>query len=294
MYRNIRLQTEEKKSSSTQSEGSKTPLPTYSEKATKRVMLRDPESPTHQPTQPDAPKLPMSITADHNGRLTGIYEHYLLIRPYPSLRILFTSPSMRIPGILQSPLLDRVGGSSKANQQLEDALANGQAVTAKVKWLNGARRKGYGNDQKELESLNPSDKGYERENGKSRWLHCTPLLGNNGQVGVWMVVIVDADENSDQTKLVKPIKPIIAAAPTHTSRPMIAPRQPSLVERSVMAQKRLPLTPRSDSKGFPKIASPGRWTLNYARPESSLDIRGQPTPSIRSRVSNVNSPEPII
>lgn len=46
-----------------------------------------------------------------SGRLSGIYENYLLIRPYPSLRILFASPSLRVPGILQSPFMAKIGGS---------------------------------------------------------------------------------------------------------------------------------------------------------------------------------------
>lgn len=30
--------------------------------------------------------------------------------------------------------------------------------------------------------------------GRSRWVHCTPLHASNGQVGVWMVVVVDDEE----------------------------------------------------------------------------------------------------
>lgn len=32
-----------------------------------------------------------------SGKLPGIYEYYLLVRPSPSLRILFASPSLRVP-----------------------------------------------------------------------------------------------------------------------------------------------------------------------------------------------------
>lgn len=285
MYRNVRLQTEERKKETIESEGRKTPLPMYAEAPAKRVMLRDPESPTHQPTHPDAPALPTPIVTDHNGRLTGIYEHYLLVRPYPSLRILFTSPSMRIPGILQSPLLDRVGGSGKAIQQLEDALANGQAVTAKVKWLHGVRRNRNSDQQREHDVIKATDQGQTCEKGKARWLHCTPLLGNNGQVGVWMVVIVDVEEDSERGQ---PAKTIMPAAPKPPAESTAPSRQPSVAERKLMAQKRLPETPKSTYKGFPNIAGPGRWTLNYARPESSLDTRGQAAPSIRSTTSKLS------
>lgn len=98
-------------------------------------------------------------------------EQYLLVRPYPSLRILFASPAQRVPGILQSPFLDRIGGSPRVREELTAALADGRGVTAKVRWLTRSQ-----------------------EEGRGRWIHCTPLIGINGQIGVWMVVIVDDEE----------------------------------------------------------------------------------------------------
>ncbi|CAK3882878.1 hypothetical protein AC579_8755 [Lecanosticta acicola] len=120
--------------------------------------------------------VPPSVTERLNGKLEGIYQHYLLIRPAPSLRILFSSPSLRVPGILQSPFLNRIGGSSRVRSDLGAALAEGRGVTAKIRWLT-----------------RPADDG-EGE-GRPRWIHCTPLLGHSGAVGVWMVVLVE-DETS--------------------------------------------------------------------------------------------------
>ncbi|KAK8111807.1 uncharacterized protein PG998_008264 [Apiospora kogelbergensis] len=109
------------------------------------------------------------------GRLSGVYEHYLLVRPYPSLKILFASPSLRVPGMLQSSFLSRVGGSPRLHDAIETAFADGQGVTAKIRWLSSvAMRNGGAGDE-----------------GRSRWIHATPLLGSNGAVGVWMVVLVD-------------------------------------------------------------------------------------------------------
>ncbi|KAH8429643.1 uncharacterized protein LDX57_007315 [Aspergillus melleus] len=102
--------------------------------------------------------------------LTGVYENYLLVRPYPSLRVLFTSPSLQIPGMLQSSFLSRIGGSADIRDELLHAMMSGRSVTARIKWVNR----------------------YNTE-GRDRWVHCTPLLANNGEVGVWMVVIVDED-----------------------------------------------------------------------------------------------------
>ncbi|KAF1913944.1 hypothetical protein BDU57DRAFT_558872 [Ampelomyces quisqualis] len=115
-----------------------------------------------------------------DGRLSGPYKHYLLIRPAPSLRILFSSPSLRVPGILQSPFLDRIGGSARVRASVGDALADGsRGVTAKIRWLSRA----------------VADLENSREEGRPRWIHCTPLLGASGSVGVWMVVLIDEDRH---------------------------------------------------------------------------------------------------
>jgi hypothetical protein len=101
-------------------------------------------------------------------------SQYILIRPAPSLRILFTSPSLRVPGILQSPFLHRIGGSTRVRADLEAALGEGRGVTAKIRWLSRPDPNGEGE-------------------GRPRWIHCTPLLGHSGSVGVWMIVLVDEE-----------------------------------------------------------------------------------------------------
>ncbi|KAJ5676174.1 hypothetical protein N7462_009071 [Penicillium macrosclerotiorum] len=107
------------------------------------------------------------------GSLTGVYENYLLVRPYPSLRILFTSPSLQIPGMLQSSFLSRIGSTSAVKEELMAAMQHGRSVTARIKWVTRFNTE-----------------------GRNRWVHCTPLYASNGQVGVWMVVIVDDDDEA--------------------------------------------------------------------------------------------------
>ncbi|KAL2355003.1 hypothetical protein BJ546DRAFT_1060797 [Cryomyces antarcticus] len=119
-----------------------------------------------------------------SGKLEGVYQNYLLVRPYPSLRILFTSPSLRVPGTLQSPFMNRIGGSSRVRDELTAALAEGRGVTAKVRWVSRAD-----------------------DEGRSRWIHCTPLIGHNGSVGVWMVVVVD-EENSSNVRRFRQAPPV--------------------------------------------------------------------------------------
>ena len=61
-----------------------------------------------------------------------------------------------------------------------ESLANGTGVTAKISWLTGT----------------PGEHGHSRSDveGKSRWIHCTPLMGSDEKVGVWMIVMVEKEE----------------------------------------------------------------------------------------------------
>ncbi|RVD82465.1 uncharacterized protein DFL_006891 [Arthrobotrys flagrans] len=117
-----------------------------------------------------------------SSTLKGVYRNYILVRPYPSLRILFASPSMRTPGILQSPLMSKIGGSDHVREELESALSDSRGITIKVRWLS------------KLEEQNPNKSEFL---GRERWLHCTPLFDANGTVGVWMIVVVDDDSNPE-------------------------------------------------------------------------------------------------
>ncbi|ETN36839.1 uncharacterized protein HMPREF1541_07826 [Cyphellophora europaea CBS 101466] len=128
-----------------------------------RLLIKDPNT------------LTPPISGSANGRLSGVYQHYLLVRPYPSLRILFASPSQRVPGVLQSPFMSKIGGSNRVRDELTGALAEGRGVTAKVRWIT------------KLD-----------EEGRNKWIHCTPLVGSNGNIGVWMVVVVDDPKSSSK------------------------------------------------------------------------------------------------
>ncbi|UPX13651.1 uncharacterized protein EKO05_0004151 [Ascochyta rabiei] len=127
------------------------------------------------------------------GRLVGPYKHYLLVRPAPSLRILFTSPSLRVPGILQSHFLDRIGGSNRVRESVRDALGDGsRGVTAKIRWLSHA-----------VPNLETS-----HDEGRPRWIHCTPLLGQSGSVGIWMIVVVDEDKHAQPNRKFRQAPPV--------------------------------------------------------------------------------------
>jgi hypothetical protein len=143
-----------------------------------RVMVRDDATVGRRDSDPTIDTLEYDDRdhdIDNGGRLSGVFQHYLLVRPYPNLRVLFASPSLRVPGMLQSPFMDRIGGSSAVRHTIKQAFADGNGITAKVRWTT---RTGNGR-------------------GRPRWIHCTPLLGQNKSVGVWMVVITD-DEHGDE------------------------------------------------------------------------------------------------
>ena len=148
-----------------------------------RVVL-NPDPPPSSPS-PSSP-LNQDLPPPSSGKLPGVYQNYLLVRPYPSMRITFVSPSLRIPGLMQSLLLDHILRPEPVKRGLEMAFMNGKAVTAKLVWSSSAGSSGGGG-------------GTEKGGGaaglgggeKTRYLSCTPLLGADNRVGVWMVVMVE-------------------------------------------------------------------------------------------------------
>lgn len=148
--------------------------------------IMDPRSERVPSSSNSAHSAQTSFAAQHGGHLGGVYDHYLLVRPAPYLRILFASPSLRLPGMVQSNIMDRIGGSAQLRQQIEQALCRGQSVTAKVKWNSSPRT---------VPPQQPPDGSIPQVAHRNRWFHATPLLGRNGEVGVWMVVLVDEEKD---------------------------------------------------------------------------------------------------
>lgn len=80
---------------------------------------------------------------------------------------------------------------------LSEAFEQGAAVTAKVTWLPQGKPAEDG-DHNLSESRPVSRKGPQAPEGisgagvgKTRYISCTPLLGSDDQVGVWMIVMVE-------------------------------------------------------------------------------------------------------
>lgn len=68
--------------------------------------------------------------------------------------------------------MSQIGGSPRVRDDLACALEAGRKVTAKVQWIS-----------------KPAD------NTRPKWIHCTPLLGVNSLIAVWMVILVDDDDD---------------------------------------------------------------------------------------------------
>ena len=166
---------------SSQSSGKSTPPPKRRPQARRYLSMDDSkESQSQSRAGSSMAKMWPDETLGHSGRLPGVYRNYLLVRPYPSLRVTFTSPTLRIPGMLQTKLLDRIGGPQHLRDGVLEAFQSGTGLTAKVPWLTNP--------------VSEENRDGNENEGKPRWIHCTPLFGSDDKVGVWMVILVENEE----------------------------------------------------------------------------------------------------
>jgi hypothetical protein len=135
------------------------------------------------------------------GSLPGVYHNYLLVRPDPSLHILFASSALQHTADLrQTPLLSHISTSVNTLAGLQKAFAQAIPVTGRVvwkpalgggplsshaSWHSAAALGGHG-----VEGLGGSAAG------QSQWLSATPLVGSDDRVGVWVIVIIKAPYGS--------------------------------------------------------------------------------------------------
>lgn len=121
-----------------------------------------------------------------SGRLPGVYDTYMLIRPAPSLRIIFVSKRLqKAVKTVQTRFLAHVAASRRTLTGLKESFLAGVPVSAKIKFMP---EPGESRDGIKLPS------GYKHEddkNGKACWISATPLLGSDDRAGVWMVVFVE-------------------------------------------------------------------------------------------------------
>lgn len=223
-----------------------------------RVVLKE-GTPTQENTNFTSSSIPPS--------LKGVYKNYLLVRPYPSLKILFTSPSMRTPDIHQAHLLNKIGGSNRVKEELTSALVAGRGVTAKVLWLSN----------RDIERGGP---------GTEKWLHCTPLLDGNREIGVYMVLVVDPSEH--RRPIVESYRPRTSSSQTEagTTHEKLIGNGPSFASRSQSVDR---LHPRTAEKRYlpltPATSPPTSPVPRIIRQEVEVSIDENSTPP-EFRLSN--------
>lgn len=121
-----------------------------------------------------------------SGKLPGVYDSFILFRPAPSFRIVFVSPKLRKMGnALQTPFLSHIAAPNGTLNGLAESLRSGVPVAAKVHFTpeRGERRDGT--------RLKSGTKHEDGKHGRAIWVSCTPLLGEDDTIGVWMCVVVE-------------------------------------------------------------------------------------------------------
>ena len=98
-------------------------------------------------------------------------------------------------------------------------MAEGRGVTAKVRWVS---------------KTDPE--------GRSRWIHCTPLQGVNGQIGVWMVVIID-DEQESQIRRWRQAPPVATSRSQTPARDRTGRLRSNSGEQAKQYSRRTPSVP---------------------------------------------------
>ena len=153
-------------------------------RSTRRVIGEDDED-SEQEEEPDeedkdAWKLGSAGPTGLSGKLPGIYETYMLIRPAPSLRIIFVSPKLRKIGkVVQSPFLSHVAAPAATLEGLKESLTTGTPVLAKINFL---REAGESRDGTKTDSRQRHD---DSKHGRACWISATPLVGSDDRIGVW-------------------------------------------------------------------------------------------------------------
>ncbi len=144
----------------------------------------------------DAWKLGSAGFSGLSGKLPGIYETFMLIRPAPSLRIIFVSPKLRKIGkVVQSPFLSHVAATATTLEGLKESFTTGTPVLAKINFLPqaGESRDGV-----------KTDSGHRHEDGghgRACWISATPLVGSDDRIGVWMIVVVEKNKAKRTAKV---------------------------------------------------------------------------------------------
>ncbi|ETN36446.1 uncharacterized protein HMPREF1541_08724 [Cyphellophora europaea CBS 101466] len=188
-----------------------------------------------------------------SGKLPGVYDSYMLIRPAPSLRIIFVSAKLqKAVKTVQSPFLSHVAAPSRTLSGLKESFIAGMPVSAKINFMaqSGERRDGV--------KIDTSYKHEDGKNGKAYWISATPMLGSDDLPGVWMVVFVEKSKapkmvsgRSAEVEAQAEATACVSGHRTGTNKPDARPSEPvndtrdsGLTESKPPLRKELSIKPR--------------------------------------------------
>ena len=112
-----------------------------SERRQRRVFVdssdqSDQEEEAEQDDDKDAWKLGQGGPHGPSGKLPGVYDSFMLVRPAPSLRVIFASPKLRKLGnVVQKPFLAQVAAPATTLEGLKDSFSTGTPVSAKIGFM---------------------------------------------------------------------------------------------------------------------------------------------------------------
>ena len=176
-----------------------------------------------------------------SGKLPGVYDTYMLIRPAPSLRIIFQSPKLQKLGdAVRSPFLAHVAAPGVTLAGLKESFSTGTPVTAKIDFMAkaGESRSGTKTDG--------DTKSKDGARGRTCWISATPLLGGDDKVGVWMVVMVEKAKERKSAKVAEVEAKMAQKRETRKPEHIDIPQQPGQRGRDTTPASReeMPIKPK--------------------------------------------------
>lgn len=223
-------------------------------------------------------------TSSLSGRLPGVYQNYLLLRPSSSLRIIFVSPSLRKMGnILQTPFFSHVSGSASVLSGLKESFDSVAPVTAKVSWHTTSIKRPSKRGPQSMAADGLNGNAVEDAIGpKACWISATPLLGSDDQVGIWMVLLIERPNTNNNTRIPSRLTSRPPVISDHVSPP--PSRKRNKETKIANHVNDAAGSSESNSDEFVRKAIP----VSMSKPERVL-INGSPRPSERSPVDLRNS-----
>ncbi|KAL9624857.1 MAG: hypothetical protein Q9160_000904 [Pyrenula sp. 1 TL-2023] len=223
-------------------------------------------------------------TSSLSGRLPGVYQNYLLLRPSSSLRIIFVSPSLRKMGnMLQTPFFSHISSSASVLSGLKESFDSVTPVTANVSWRTTSIKRPRTRDQHSTAADGQNGNVVDESLGpRACWISATPLLGSDDQVGIWMVLLIERPSTNTTSMIPSRLTSRPPVISNHVSPP--ASRKRNKETKTTNHSNDAAGSSESNSDEFVRKAVP----VSMSKPERVL-INGSPRPSETSAFDLRNS-----